>query len=130
VGLVLLRAALSAYCILTGVSAFSSEKSEVLSGYSGGAINFVIGAFLLAGFLTPVAGLFSMLSGTMEGLRSLPGTTSGNQNPALLSLILVVVSAAVVLLGPGAFSVDARLFGRREIIIPRRKISPPRSPSE
>jgi hypothetical protein len=25
---------------------------------------------------------------------------------------------AVIVLGPGAFSVDARLFGRREIIIP------------
>jgi len=25
---------------------------------------------------------------------------------------------AIVILGPGAFSIDARLFGRREIIIP------------
>jgi hypothetical protein len=25
---------------------------------------------------------------------------------------------ALILIGPGAFSVDARLFGRREIIIP------------
>jgi hypothetical protein len=25
---------------------------------------------------------------------------------------------AITLLGPGAFSLDARLFGRREIIIP------------
>jgi hypothetical protein len=25
----------------------------------------------------------------------------------------------VALLGPGAFSVDARLFGRREIVVPR-----------
>jgi len=31
---------------------------------------------------------------------------------------LAVISAALVLLGPGAFSLDARLFGRREIIIP------------
>jgi hypothetical protein len=28
------------------------------------------------------------------------------------------MSLALVLLGPGAFSLDARLFGRREIIIP------------
>jgi hypothetical protein len=26
---------------------------------------------------------------------------------------------AIACLGPGAFSVDARLFGRREILIPR-----------
>jgi hypothetical protein len=30
----------------------------------------------------------------------------------------VVLAAAVLCLGPGAFSVDARLFGRREVIIP------------
>jgi len=28
---------------------------------------------------------------------------------------------AIIILGPGAFSVDSRLFGRREVIIP----SPP-----
>jgi hypothetical protein len=31
---------------------------------------------------------------------------------------------AVVFLGPGAFSLDARLFGRREIIIPPVSRSP------
>jgi hypothetical protein len=29
-----------------------------------------------------------------------------------------VMSIAITLLGPGAFSLDAHLFGRREIIIP------------
>jgi len=124
VGLVLLRAALCAYSVAEGVSALSSERSGVLSGYSGGIVNLAIGAFLLAGFLTPVAGLLSMLSGMMGGFESLPGISPGNLNPAFFYLILVLTSAAIVLLGPGAFSLDARVFGRREIIIPQRK-SPP-----
>lgn len=33
-------------------------------------------------------------------------------------VFVIVVSSAVVCLGPGAYSIDARLFGRREIIIP------------
>jgi hypothetical protein len=33
-------------------------------------------------------------------------------------VLLAVVAVAVMLLGPGAFSLDARLFGLREIIIP------------
>ena len=47
------------------------------------------------------------------------------QTPSLLSSIahlnLAIVSVALVLLGPGALSLDARLFGRREIIIPDHK---------
>jgi len=31
---------------------------------------------------------------------------------------VAVMSAAIFMLGPGAFSVDARMFGRRKIIIP------------
>ena len=31
-------------------------------------------------------------------------------------LVLLAVAAALVLLGPGALSLDARLFGRREIV--------------
>lgn len=33
-------------------------------------------------------------------------------------LNLIVLTAAIALLGPGAFSLDARMFGRREILIP------------
>ena len=36
----------------------------------------------------------------------------------LAALILIVDAAALTLLGPGAVSLDARLFGRREIIVP------------
>jgi hypothetical protein len=34
------------------------------------------------------------------------------------------MAAAIGLLGPGAFSVDARLFGHRRIIIPRAPYPP------
>ena len=31
----------------------------------------------------------------------------------------IAILVAIVLQGPGAYSLDARIFGRREIIIPR-----------
>jgi hypothetical protein len=37
---------------------------------------------------------------------------------------LAAISVALVLLGPGSFSLDACLFGRREIIIPERRRPP------
>jgi hypothetical protein len=41
---------------------------------------------------------------------------------ALTAFNLAAISAALALLGPGAFSLDARLFGRREIIIPEGRV--------
>jgi hypothetical protein len=38
----------------------------------------------------------------------------------------VLMSAVLVILGPGAISLDARLFGRREVAI--RRASRPQSP--
>jgi putative oxidoreductase len=38
---------------------------------------------------------------------------------ALIHLLLAVLAVSVAMLGPGAWSVDARLFGRRRIDIPR-----------
>jgi hypothetical protein len=32
--------------------------------------------------------------------------------------LATVIAAALVCLGPGAFSLDGRLYGRREIVIP------------
>jgi hypothetical protein len=36
----------------------------------------------------------------------------------LSAALVALIAAALVLLGPGALSLDARWFGRREIIIP------------
>jgi uncharacterized membrane protein YphA (DoxX/SURF4 family) len=52
--------------------------------------------------------------------------TSGENThgKAIASIYLAVISLAIVLLGPGAFSLDARLFGRREIVIPEASRTP------
>jgi DNA-binding CsgD family transcriptional regulator len=44
----------------------------------------------------------------------LPGMSGGT--PA--TLYVIIMTTAVLLTGPGAFSLDARLFGRREVVIP------------
>jgi len=76
------------------------------------------GCMLLIGFLTPAAGVVVGLDVVAISLSFLPAPTPGvfDSRPALifgLAILLAIIGA-----GPGRFSVDARVFGRREIIIP------------
>ena len=69
--------------------------------------------FLCVGFLAPYA---SILSGLMQ-LAVLLFT--GGENGFHLA-ISILSSAIVTLLGPGAYSIDALLFGRRILNVPPR----------
>jgi uncharacterized membrane protein YphA (DoxX/SURF4 family) len=88
-----------------------------------GILEIVLGTSLIIGFLTPIASACAALMGVgfAFGVLPLPPgllfTRSGILNTA-------VVGFALMVLGAGAFSLDAYLFGRREIIIPDSSASP------
>jgi uncharacterized membrane protein YphA (DoxX/SURF4 family) len=90
------------------------------------ALTFAGGAFLLIGLMTPFMAVLVAAGGVAAVLSwiPLPGDALSYSYPAILNLI--VLSIAIALLGPGAFSLDARMFGRREITIPSsRNVSRP-----
>lgn len=74
-----------------------------------GILAILLGAALIAGFVTPIAG----------GLVAIGDIGAVLFDPILPTVFIATVAVAIVLLGPGAFSIDARLYGRREIFIPR-----------
>jgi len=116
-GLLLLRAAIGVVAIFDGISALAMS-GHAATTLAGGLV-ILIGVALLIGLFTPVAsGLAAAaaVSLSISGL-SLPAADPLDSKP--LTVLVAIVAVAVALLGPGALSLDARLFGRREIIIPR-----------
>jgi putative oxidoreductase len=71
------------------------------------SVAFGAGALLLLGLWTPVAGV--LVAGLEAGYLLL-----GAADPRS-SMLLGAVGAALVALGPGAISIDARLFGRKRV---------------
>ena len=76
------------------------------------------GAGLVIGFLTPLAGLLAGLCFLGIDLSSFPSPFLGLHDTKLVASGMLVIATSVILLGPGAFSLDGYLFGRREIVIP------------
>jgi putative oxidoreductase len=72
-------------------------------------IAFAIGGLLLAGLWTPVAAALQAIIElwVVFSRGGVPGT----------HLLLAALGVSLVMLGPGAWSVDARLFGRKRIDI-------------
>lgn len=66
---------------------------------------------LCLGFITPIAALLSVALQVTTLLTS--GTTL-----AAVHACAMLDATALAMLGPGAYSVDARLFGQREVILP------------
>ena len=106
-GLLLLRLACGALVIARGVATIiAAPHTQTLFLQS---IALAAALLLLAGFWTPIAGLLIVV---VEVWFALWRTNSIES-----SVLLATVGAALAALGPGAHSVDAKLYGRKRIQI-------------
>lgn len=104
--------------MIQGGSYLADGRSLTLATCAAGVAGMVAGASLLIGFLTPVVGGLVGLGAIGIALSWVPSPALNLFDTPLPTVLVAIVAAAVVFLGPGALSLDARLFGRREIIIP------------
>lgn len=104
---------------MQGAAYFSEPANLTAVTCAAGGISILAGLALLLGFLTPAAGAMVSLGAVGWGLSWFPPPAWNPPSSLLPAVYVVVVAAAIVLLGPGALSIDARMFGRREIIIPQ-----------
>ena len=74
----------------------------------------LLSAILCAGFLTPVVAVLAAAVHLVAALSLGMGHEGA-------TVVAIVDALALALLGPGAYSIDARRFGRRLVKLPRRK---------
>jgi len=112
-----LRAALALSASLHAAAYLFGNENPTHALRAAGCLAVAGGGLLVLGFLTPFAAVVLGLGGVAVLLSWLPG--GADELTAVgLSILFVTATASAALLGPGAYSLDARLFGRREVIIP------------
>jgi putative oxidoreductase len=108
-GLLLLR-------LLTGVALI---HSGIVCTYAGsppvsGALQIfgiAAGVVLMIGFFTPVVGAFTVI---VEGWIGISKISSPDGDP-WNAVAAATLAACLAMIGPGAWSIDARRFGRRRL---------------
>jgi putative oxidoreductase len=104
VGLLVMRLVGGTAFVARAVPALDSEPS---AGVVAAVLAIAAGLFLLAGLWTPIAG---PLGAAVEIWLAFTHTED-----LLASVLLATIGAALALVGPGAWSIDARLFGWKRI---------------
>jgi putative oxidoreductase len=106
-GLLLLRLAVGASLILERIPVIWVIPQSL--GFEVRVVLVCVGIFLLCGLWTPVMG-------SVAAVIELLITFSPVGNSATHAL-LAILSISLALLGPGAWSIDAHIFGRKRIDI-------------
>jgi putative oxidoreductase len=106
-GLLLLRLAVVLILIHDGIGALMGGPQRESIPLQ--VIAAIAAVFLLAGLWTPIAG-------GIVALSELWIVLTGADDPRS-TILLATLGTALAFLGPGALSVDARLFGRKRLDI-------------
>jgi uncharacterized membrane protein YphA (DoxX/SURF4 family) len=115
----LLRATVGVAAVVSGGAALAGRAPLPSAGAMAVGVTAVgCGVLLLIGFLTPGAALLTALGSAGATLPGCPALAANLFEAKPTASFLIVMAVAIVLLGPGAFSLDSYLFGRREIVIP------------
>ncbi len=111
-GLLLLRLGGGIALICLGIGGFLATVREPIS-IAPDLVAATGGILLLAGLWTPVVGALVAIDELWIALS----VYSSQREGQWIHILLAVVTAGVAMLGPGAWSVDARLFGRKRFDI-------------
>lgn len=110
--------------IYLGTASLSGKPSEPIS-LTQSLIAVLGGIFLLIGLWTPIMGTLLAVDELWIALSLYLSHRAG----IVIPIFFAVLSGSIAMLGPGAWSIDARLFGRKRLYSDRgkdRRPSPPK----
>jgi len=110
-GLLLLRLGAGIALVCLAISGFLAVREPV--NIARDLVAGIAGVFLATGLWTPVMGALI----AMDELWIALSAYSSQRDGPWLHILLAVLTAGVAMLGPGAWSIDARLFGRKRFDI-------------
>ena len=119
-----MRAAAGVSAIIQGGACLLDRGHPALLVWVSGLLMATSGASVVAGFLTPIVSTLVGIGILGMSLSALPVASPNLLEARTSEVLALTVVAAIGLIGPGAFSIDAHLFGRREILIPPSSHSP------
>jgi putative oxidoreductase len=103
-----LRLAIGGMLLTNGIAWLASSPHH--DAIAPAIIGIAAGLLMLIGFCTPVGSVLAVISQSwtlfMSGIK------------LETAILLLSISVAVAMLGPGAWSIDALLFGRQRLKIP------------
>lgn len=117
IGLLLIRVVLGVNVLVQATPQLSGAHALPATAWT---IVLISGAFLVVGLRTRLFALISGVGLAVIFVRAAGVSVSDPLGKFLPWVLEETLSIGMFLLGPGAFSVDARLFGRKEIVLSRR----------
>jgi len=105
-----LRTAVGLEALAQTRRALETGSDATVGASIAGSLALLSGILLVVGLLTPLAAVLA------TAVRMWVSIDLAASEPSVA--VVVAVALALVLLGPGAYSLDARFFGLRQIIIP------------
>jgi uncharacterized membrane protein YphA (DoxX/SURF4 family) len=109
-GLLVMRLVGGTALVARAVATLHSGPSTPVAAAA--VLAIVAGLFLIAGLWTPIAGSLGAAIGLWFAFT--------HAEDPLASVLLATIGAALALVGPGAWSIDARLFGWKRIDVRHR----------
>ena len=118
-GLALLRGAVGVTAIIHGWRLVASPDVSSTVTWLVGVPAVLSGAALIVGLFTPAAAILFAAGTVAVAFNWFPWCRFYPIHSRLALILLITMCLVITLIGPGAVSLDARLFGRRKVVVSR-----------